>query len=72
MKRLLEESTQAGNQHVLVIEEAHGMPIPTINHMKRLHEQMRFGRKPMIGILLIGHPELATKQSQPELAGATA
>lgn len=59
--RLLEESTQAGNQHLLVIEEAHAMPITTLNHLKRLHERMRLGRRPMLGILLLAHPELAAK-----------
>lgn len=61
VKRMLEESTAAGRSHLLVIEEAHSLPIPTLKHLKRLHERMRLGRRPMLGILLLGHPELEGK-----------
>ena len=37
------------------------LPIPTLKHLKRLHERMRMGRRPMLGILLLGHPELEDK-----------
>jgi type II secretory pathway predicted ATPase ExeA len=58
-ERLLAGSTTAGNNHLLLIEEAHALPIATLKHLKRLHERMRLnGRKPMIGILLLGQPEL--------------
>ncbi len=56
---LLVGSSTAGNSHLLLIEEAHALPIATLKHLKRLHERMRLhGRKPMIGILLLGQPEL--------------
>lgn len=56
---LLAGSTTAGNSHLLLIEEAHALPVATLKHLKRLHERMRLnGRKPMIGILLLGQPEL--------------
>jgi type II secretory pathway predicted ATPase ExeA len=56
---LLAGSTTAGNTHLLLIEEAHALPISTLKHLKRLHERMRLhGRKPMVGILLLGQPEL--------------
>ena len=61
VKRMLEESTTAGRSHLLIIEEAHSLPIPTLKHLKRLHERMRMGRRPMLGILLLGHPELEDK-----------
>ena len=61
VQSLLEESTTSGRSHLLVIEEAHALPIPTLNHLKRLHEKMRLGRRPMLGILLMGHPELEDK-----------
>ena len=61
VKRMLEESTTSGRSHLLVIEEAHSLPIPTLKHLKRLHERMRMGRRPMLGILLLGHPELEDK-----------
>lgn len=61
VRRMLEESTASGRSHLLIIEEAHALPVPTLNHLKRLHERMRQGRKPMLGILLLGHPELEKK-----------
>lgn len=62
VRAALEESTlDGGNRHLLLIEEAHALPIPTLNHLKRLHERMRLGRSPMLGILLVGHPELERK-----------
>lgn len=58
-QQLLEGSTANGNNHVLLIEEAHALHEGTLRHLKRLHERMRFnGRKPMLGILLLGQPEL--------------
>ena len=36
------------------------MPDATIKHLKRIHE-MRLGRKPLLGILLIGQTELAVR-----------
>lgn len=59
--RMLEDSATSGRSHLLIIEEAHSLPVPTLNHLKRLHERMRLGRKPMLGILLLGHPELEKK-----------
>ena len=61
VKRMLEESVQSGRSHLLIIEEAHALPVPTLNHLMRLHEKMRLGRRPMLGILLVGHPELEKK-----------
>ncbi len=58
-EKLLAGSTTAGNSHLLLIEEAHALPVATLKHLKRLHERMRLnGRKPMLGILLLGQPEL--------------
>lgn len=59
-KDLLCKSTEAGYSHLLVIEEAHSLPEATLKHLKRLHE-MRLGRKPLLGILLLGQTELALK-----------
>ena len=57
---LLAKSAEAGYSHLLVIEEAHSMPEATLKHLKRLHE-MRLGRKPLLGILLLGQTELGQK-----------
>jgi type II secretory pathway predicted ATPase ExeA len=60
LQAMLEASAKAGNVHLILIEEAHGLPVNTLRHLKRLHE-MRMGRKPLLGILLIGQPELKKK-----------
>lgn len=59
-QKLLAASAEVGNSHLLVIEEAHSMPDPTLKHLKRLHE-MRNGRRPLLGILLIGQTELKAR-----------
>lgn len=61
VRRMLEDSTASGRSHLLVVEEAHALPVTTLNHLKRMWEKMKFGRKNMLGILLLGHPELEKK-----------
>lgn len=56
----LRESHRAGHRHVLVIEEAHGLPIPTLKHLKRFYE-LEDGFSKLISIVLIGQTELAVK-----------
>jgi type II secretory pathway predicted ATPase ExeA len=60
LQRMLEDGAKAGQQHLLVIEEAHALPVATLKHLKRMHE-MRMGRRPLLGILLLGQPELKAK-----------
>lgn len=38
------------------------MPAPTLKHLKRMHE-MRIGRRPLLGILLLAQPELRRRLS---------
>ena len=61
--RALTESAKAGNKHVLVIEEAHGLPLPTLKHLKRFFE-LKQGFERLLGIVLIGQTELAVKLSE--------
>lgn len=61
--RVLRDSYRAGNRHVLVIEEAHGLPIPTIKHLKRFFE-LEDGFKKLLSIVLIGQPELRLKLNE--------
>lgn len=61
--RALTESAKAGNKHVLLIEEAHGMPLPTLKHLKRFFE-LKSGFERLLGIVLIGQTELAQKLSE--------
>lgn len=61
--KALQESARAGNKHVLIIEEAHGMPLPTLKHLKRFFE-LKNGFERLLGIILIGQTELAQKLSE--------
>jgi len=63
MQRLLEDSAQAGNAHVLVIEEAHRLACATLKHLKGFHE-LRSGRKRLLGVVLLGQQELLVKLSE--------
>ncbi|MFB2588776.1 AAA family ATPase [Acinetobacter sp. c1-l78] len=60
---VLKESHKAGNSHVLIIEEAHSLPIPTLKHLKRFFE-LEDGYDKLLGIILIGQNELALKLSE--------
>ena len=61
--RALQESAKAGNKLLLLIEEAHGMPVPTLKHLKRFFE-LKNGFERLLGIVLIGQTELAQKLSE--------
>ena len=63
LHRVLRDSRRAGNSHVLIIEEAHGLSIPTIKHLKRFFE-LEDGFKKLLSIILIGQPELKLKLSE--------
>lgn len=58
--KMLTASCEAGATHLLVIEEAHGLPDATLKHLKRLHE-LRIGRRSLLGILLLAQPELKVR-----------
>ena len=62
LHELLKASCRAGNTHVLLIEEAHSLPIATLKHLKRFRE-LKDGFTRLLGILLIGQPELKIKLS---------
>lgn len=50
-------SSRAGNNHVLIIEEAHDLSVPTLKYLKRFWE-LEDGFKRLLGIILIGQTEL--------------
>ncbi|MGO1073200.1 AAA family ATPase [Lysobacter sp. CA199] len=60
LHRVLRDSSRAGKSHVLIIEEAHSLPIVTIKHLKRFFE-LEDGFKKLLGIILIGQNELRLK-----------
>ncbi|EJB2593318.1 AAA family ATPase [Salmonella enterica] len=53
----------SSNSHVLIIEEAHSLPIPTLKHLKRFLE-LESGFKRLLPIILIGQQELCDKLSE--------
>lgn len=55
---MLKASRRAGRRHVLVIEEAHCLPVATLKHLKRLLDQLKDGLQRVLGIALIAQPEL--------------
>lgn len=61
--RALKDGTRSGMKYVLLIEEAHGLPIATLKHLKRFFE-LEDGFKKLLGIVLIGQPELRMKLSE--------
>lgn len=60
VERMLTESSRAGNSHVLIIEEAHDLNIQTLKYLKRFWE-LEDGFKKLLGIILVGQPELKAK-----------
>lgn len=59
----LRNGARAGMTYVLIIEEAHSLPIPTLKHLKRLIE-LKDGFKNLIGVVLLGQSELRMKLSE--------
>ncbi|RXS99006.1 AAA family ATPase [Acinetobacter junii] len=60
---LLKESSRAGHHHLLIIEEAQSLPIPTLKHLKRFIE-LENGYTPLLSIILIGQDELKIKLAE--------
>ncbi len=60
VEELLREQVQAGSTNVLFIEEAHDLHRSTLKFLKRFWE-MKYGYKRLIGIILIGQPELKSR-----------
>lgn len=54
---LLKSSRAAGYTHLLLIEEAHRLPVATLKHLKNFLE-MKDGLRRLIGVCLIGQNEL--------------
>lgn len=62
LHELLRASSRAGRRHLLLIEEAHCLPAPTLKHLKRFLE-LKDGMRRLIGVALIGQGELASRLS---------
>lgn len=57
LHQLLIASRRSGRRHLLLIEEAHCLPIATLKHLKRFLE-LKDGMARLIGVALVGQPEL--------------
>lgn len=68
LHRMLRDSARSGRRHLLLIEEAHCLPTPTLKHLKRFLELLD-GFRRLIGIALIGQTELRSRllNAGPEL-----
>ncbi|WP_239591079.1 ExeA family protein [Candidatus Dactylopiibacterium carminicum] len=55
--KLLAESERAGYRNLLIIEEAHRMPVSTLRALKGFME-LKTGLRRLLGVVLIGQPEL--------------
>ena len=58
----LVESTRNGNRHLLIVDEAHDLPTEVIKLIKRVWE-LTAGFSRVMGVVLIGQPELKNKLS---------
>lgn len=63
IKRLLTDSSRAGNKHCLVIDEAHDLTVPVLKYLKRFWE-LEDGMRRLLAIVLIGQPELKIKLNE--------
>lgn len=61
MHKRLVDSSRAGWRHLLILEEAHSLPLYTVKHLKRFAE-LTDGLTRLMSILLIGQPELRTNK----------
>ncbi len=62
LHRKLKDADKAGKKVVVILEEAHAVPEPTLNHLKRFRE-LEDGFRKLVSIILIGQPELLNKLS---------
>lgn len=63
VEQILKASAEAGNRHVVIIEEAHDITIQTMKLLKRFWE-IEDGFKKLLSIVLIGQPELMYKLNE--------
>lgn len=56
-RRVLAESARSGLSHVLIIEEAHDLAIPTVKYLKRVWE-LEDGFTRLCSVILLAQPEM--------------
>ncbi|HXU94767.1 MAG TPA: AAA family ATPase [Gallionella sp.] len=62
----LEEKAQTGKRIVVLVDEAHAMPLDTLEELRLLHN-LQVGNTKLLQIVLFGQPELNTKLDQPNM-----
>ncbi|MFA7238716.1 MAG: AAA family ATPase [Sulfuricellaceae bacterium] len=63
LRDMLISSRAAGFSHLVLIEEAHSLPVATLKHLKRFLE-IKQGLGRLLGVALIGQPELHQRLSE--------
>jgi len=68
MHRMLADSCAAGARHLIIIEEAHRMPLATLKHLKGFME-LKQGLRRLVGVCLMGQTELGSllAEQRPEI-----
>ncbi len=62
----LEEKAQDGKRIVVLVDEAHAMPLDTLEELRLLYN-LQVGNSKLLQIILFGQPELNTKLEQPNM-----
>jgi len=66
IQNLLEEKLQAGKRVVILVDEAHAMPLETLEELRLLYN-LQVGDHKLLQIVLFGQPELNEKLEQPNM-----
>jgi type II secretory pathway predicted ATPase ExeA len=62
----LEEKAREGKRIVVLVDEAHAMPLDTLEELRLLYN-LQVGNSKLLQIVLFGQPELNTKLDQPNM-----
>ncbi|HYR05537.1 MAG TPA: AAA family ATPase [Gallionella sp.] len=62
----LEEKAREGKRIVVLVDEAHAMPLDTLEELRLLYN-LQIGNTKLLQIILFGQPELNTKLDQPNM-----
>ncbi len=62
----LEEKAKEGKRVVVLVDEAHAMPLNTLEELRLLYN-LQVGNSKLLQIVLFGQPELNTKLDQPNM-----
>ena len=66
LQNLLEQKSAAGKRVVVLVDEAHAMPLDTLEELRLLYN-LQLGDRKLLQIVLFGQPELNDKLSQPNM-----